>query len=692
MQKLQGFVEQGNTTLTIGQAAGVIARKVQGSFPSATITVYISSAPAVAISAISRTTNVVTVTVPANSGFIAGESVTVAGVTDASFNGTFTILTSGATTFTYAQTAGNASSSSGTASSTLRLAPIYSDNSGTAKANPFVAGTDATWFFYAPNGTYDVKFSGGGISTPFTLGGFTLFDEISLVIDATAAPYFATGNGSTVDAAAIQAALNDAISSSKHRAVFLPSKNAAGGAAQYNLGSTTLTCTDGVSLISDDGGASFLYSGTSYAIDFGSASASTSPYMLKGFRIIMSNDSGIGIRLTRVHNWNLEDLYIEGNVANTPNQQNVGVVVDSLTGDCLFGHIKNVQCQHVKIGFQPKSTGTVNGVTTIVFDGFNVFGDLISGSKGIDFGAFGCGDGFVQIGGNYEDMNYGIYSDGGAGHDAHRMQCFGVRFEANTVDVHLGAFTANFGFWGCLNLSVIENSGTNNLFMGSFDGSSVAVPNNLPGALTVGGNIIASNFKVGAGAPESNVSGVVGDLYLENNGSAAAGVLFVKIAGSGNTGWARVQGFELSGSNFIQTMPGGTVTYFILPDNTGDHRITLQAGTGTAAGGGATHMFSQAHSTNPGDWIACIGQASGGKFRFNSSGLFGGTDLVSWDGSGLVVLSGGAASGFELPEISDPAAPAANKGRLYVRDNGAGKSQLVVRFPSGAIQVISTEP
>jgi hypothetical protein len=46
----------------------------------------------------------------------------------------------------------------------------------------------------------------------------------------------------------------------------------------------------------------------------------------------------------------------------------------------------------------------------------------------------------------------------------------------------------------------------------------------------------------------------------------------------------------------------------------------------------------------------------------------------------------------EMTEQTDPAAPGANRGRLYVRDNGAGKSQLCVRFASGAVQVIATEP
>lgn len=48
--------------------------------------------------------------------------------------------------------------------------------------------------------------------------------------------------------------------------------------------------------------------------------------------------------------------------------------------------------------------------------------------------------------------------------------------------------------------------------------------------------------------------------------------------------------------------------------------------------------------------------------------------------------------GIELPERTDPAAPLANKARLYAKDNGSGKTQIVARFPSGAVQVIATEP
>ena len=46
---------------------------------------------------------------------------------------------------------------------------------------------------------------------------------------------------------------------------------------------------------------------------------------------------------------------------------------------------------------------------------------------------------------------------------------------------------------------------------------------------------------------------------------------------------------------------------------------------------------------------------------------------------------------YELAEIATPNAPAANQLRLFARDSG-GKSQLCVRFHTGAVQVIKTEP
>jgi len=45
-----------------------------------------------------------------------------------------------------------------------------------------------------------------------------------------------------------------------------------------------------------------------------------------------------------------------------------------------------------------------------------------------------------------------------------------------------------------------------------------------------------------------------------------------------------------------------------------------------------------------------------------------------------------------MTEIAAPAAPGANKARLFLRVSGTGKTQLCVRFQSGAVQVIKSEP
>jgi hypothetical protein len=78
---------------------------------------------------------------------------------------------------------------------------------------------------------------------------------------------------------------------------------------------------------------------------------------------------------------------------------------------------------------------------------------------------------------------------------------------------------------------------------------------------------------------------------------------------------------------------------------------------------------------------------------------YGATGITLQPFNGAVTLSPLAASGvritsshLELDEVTSPAAPAANKARLFIEDNGSGKTRLMVRFPSGATQQISIEP
>lgn len=47
---------------------------------------------------------------------------------------------------------------------------------------------------------------------------------------------------------------------------------------------------------------------------------------------------------------------------------------------------------------------------------------------------------------------------------------------------------------------------------------------------------------------------------------------------------------------------------------------------------------------------------------------------------------------YDMIEMTAPAAPAANRVRLYAEDNGSGKTRIMARFATGAAQQIAIEP
>jgi hypothetical protein len=79
------------------------------------ISLFTTRGGAFTVSTVVRTSNVVTLTATASISASVGDTVVVAGVTNATFNGTFTITDVYGTIITYAQTASDASSSGGTA-------------------------------------------------------------------------------------------------------------------------------------------------------------------------------------------------------------------------------------------------------------------------------------------------------------------------------------------------------------------------------------------------------------------------------------------------------------------------------------------------------------------------------------------------------------------------------------------------
>lgn len=100
---------------------------------------------------------------------------------------------------------------------TTTPATIYSDVSGTSKANPFTASGTGFWFFYGDASSYDLRFSGGGIATPFTISGVTALGTSEGGINPVT--FGAVCDGVANDTAAFTAAWNAALATTSTKAL-----------------------------------------------------------------------------------------------------------------------------------------------------------------------------------------------------------------------------------------------------------------------------------------------------------------------------------------------------------------------------------------------------------------------------------------------------------------------------------------
>lgn len=149
-----------------------------------------------------RTSNVVTVTTTAAHGFALNASITIAGASDSSFNGTFTILSvPTTTTFTFAQTGANASSNGGTATSGASSATIATSSVvtiTTTAAHGFTQGQSVTIAGVADtsfNGTFTILF----VPSP---GTFT-YTQTGANATSSGGTAVSSSNSVTVKAAAV---------------------------------------------------------------------------------------------------------------------------------------------------------------------------------------------------------------------------------------------------------------------------------------------------------------------------------------------------------------------------------------------------------------------------------------------------------------------------------------------------------
>src|SRR3990167_2783148 len=140
---------------------------------------------------------------------------------------------------------------------TVTLATLYSNDAGTAQANPFTASSTGAWSFYSDCGRYDVRFSGGGIATPFTLGDFRIPNDVFDVTD-----FGAKCDGTTNDYTAINNARIAATAQTNGGTVLIPSN--VSGVCLIN---SSITFDADVTLAFEGGGRISMASATTATIN-----------------------------------------------------------------------------------------------------------------------------------------------------------------------------------------------------------------------------------------------------------------------------------------------------------------------------------------------------------------------------------------------------------------------------------------
>ena len=186
---------------------------------------------------------------------------------------------------------------------TQTLAKIASDSAGTQKDNPFSADSLGYWFFFGADGEYDVEFSGGGITTPYTFSGLRIVTSGGEYANLK---YFgAACNGTSDDTAAFNLAV-----SSGAGTIYIPGNS---GGCKF---AKPVTLTSGRRYLIEGklilGGA--LATGSSGLIDVVGVGSSTSPGSSQ-FQIgrpgqITCPANGDCIRVNNSAGTLLKDLYV----------------------------------------------------------------------------------------------------------------------------------------------------------------------------------------------------------------------------------------------------------------------------------------------------------------------------------------------------------------------------------------------
>ena len=215
------------------------------------------------------------------------------------------------------------------------------------------------------------------------------------------------------------------------------------------------------------------------------------------------------------------------------------------------------------------------------------------------------------------------------------------------------------------------------------------------GGGTIGGSIAAGQVAVGSGADtisgSANLTFSGGDFIVTGNQFITLGNLEFDegfgISFSAVLTDITVQGGDDGNGNSAIVFDNATDDFIVLKFN--QTTEFLAASDFTAYAGSSSVKASAV-------WLAPDDGSQGG-----NATLAGGESPDGTKTGSSIVARGAtdAANGYvqvtgsmQFTEQAAVTTPAANRAMLYARDNGSGKTQLCVLFPTGATQCFATEP
>ena len=151
---------------------------------------------------------------------------------------------------------------------------------------------------------------------------------------------------------------------------------------------------------------------------------------------------------------------------------------------------------------------------------------------------------------------------------------------------------------------------------------------------------------------------------------------------------------SIEGGAYLNVMTVSSAGLLTIPDS-----LTMTGGALTAFNVVASNLITAGSGAGYAQLSSTRGYNVGNTLGYNFSSDANGNGTpdagVHRAAANIIDVNNGTAGGggaIRLNEMAAPSAPAANKVVIYAVDNGAGKTQLMALFPSGAAQQLAIEP